>query len=189
MDAVSLCTSTDVTGPEVPAVHTVPPPVMDRAAMSRASHSSSLAGSPTDSRDMDLHHILPQIHVTPTSDRGSPDTAHNHDHDNDTNFHRLRVPDLLPTTLSSAVESFSLPPPFPHVEMWWSGRYDFAAKIILLGDYGVGKTTLLATLGGVKGLNWCRCVAYKPNEYVELECVKNDKKILVRIMDTGGGCG
>ncbi|KAL8605088.1 hypothetical protein ACOMHN_018889 [Nucella lapillus] len=106
------------------------------------------------------------------------------------------TPPQRPTT-SSDFLPLSTPPPrvpstsysspsSPQDDHWWTGKYDLAAKIIVLGDYGVGKSTLLSTLGGVRDMGWCRCVAFKPNEYVEMECSKNEKKILIRLMDTGG---
>ncbi|KAK7480045.1 hypothetical protein BaRGS_00028682 [Batillaria attramentaria] len=79
--------------------------------------------------------------------------------------------------------------PSPGGENWWNSRYDFAAKIIILGNYGVGKTTLLNTLGNLEEPEdsaGCRCTAFRPGEYVEMEAVRNNKRVLIRIMDTGG---
>ncbi|XP_076452726.1 uncharacterized protein LOC143288262 [Babylonia areolata] len=140
----------------------------------------------------DLHHILPQIDVTdyshvPLCDvhsssinrcTPSPDLLHVPSYTTPYPLLDFASPSNDPSS-TTAVFSES-------EEDGWSGSYDFVAKIIMLGDYGVGKSSLLRTLGGLKNLSWCRCRAFRANELVELECLKNEKKVLIRIMDTGG---
>ena len=132
---------------------------------------------------MDRHQILPQVDVA--------DHSLSHDSLTSINTSATHTPNGLSISdfeNSCSLEAFShpSPSPSPYSEQWWSGKYDFAAKVIILGDYRVGKTTFLSTLGGMKDMSWCRCVSFRPNEFVEMECVKNEKKVLIRIMDTGG---
>ena len=133
---------------------------------------------------MDLHHVLPQVRITDLS--LSQESLSNSNVSVANTPKRLSISD---SETSCSPKTFLSPSPTPYSEQWWSGKFDFAAKIIILGDYGVGKTTLLSTLGGLKDMGWCRCVSFRPNEFVEMECVKNEKKVLIRIMDTGGECG
>ena len=156
----------------------------------RKSHSrgkrSAAAAEPdpfTVGPDMDRHQILPQVDVA--------DHSLSHDSLTSINTSATHTPNGLSISdfeNSCSLEAFShpSPSPSPYSEQWWSGKYDFAAKVIILGDYRVGKTTFLSTLGGMKDMSWCRCVSFRPNEFVEMECVKNEKKVLIRIMDTGG---
>ncbi|XP_071093224.1 uncharacterized protein [Haliotis cracherodii] len=66
-------------------------------------------------------------------------------------------------------------------------HYDYNVKIILLGDYGVGKSTLMNYLGKQKeGSVRCCCARSNRNGYVEVEVNRNDKCILARLTDTGG---
>lgn len=69
-----------------------------------------------------------------------------------------------------------------------STRFDFTVKIILLGDHNVGKTSLLADLASLRDTreSECRCVDYRPNGHVDLDVWKNGKRILAKIVDTGG---
>ncbi|XP_076435051.1 uncharacterized protein LOC143274932 [Babylonia areolata] len=136
---------------------------------------------------MDLHHILPQISVTDHGPSSLSMSMVSSSPPHPTTLHKLAVPDLVAWSGPAPSPSPSPRPSLsPHDDQWWTGKYDLAAKIIILGDYGVGKTSFLTTLAAVKDMGWCRCVAFKPNEYVEMECTKNDKKILIRLMDTGG---
>ncbi|KAH9525543.1 Ras- protein Rab-18-B [Bulinus truncatus] len=67
-------------------------------------------------------------------------------------------------------------------------RFDYTIKIILLGDHSVGKSSLLTHLAEIqdsRDLSY-RCLNYRPNSHVELAMLKNGKKVLVRIVDTGG---
>ncbi|KAK6192421.1 hypothetical protein SNE40_003890 [Patella caerulea] len=67
------------------------------------------------------------------------------------------------------------------------GEYDYRVKIILLGDVSVGKSTFVRTLSKQDDIeHGCSCVTYKQNGYVEVECVRNGKKVLAKIIDTGG---
>lgn len=107
----------------------------------------------------------------------------------------LKVPDINDLSMHSQSDLSSSVTSFGKDRV--KGRYDFAAKVIMLGDYGVGKTSLLKTLGTLEAQEQVqddvrtatRCLTYRPNEYVEMECARSDKRVLIRIMDTGGKCG
>lgn len=67
-------------------------------------------------------------------------------------------------------------------------RFDYTIKIILLGDHAVGKSSLLLHLAEQLDPrdNGCQCLDFRPNGHVELAIRRNGKRILARIVDTGG---
>ncbi|XP_059147813.1 uncharacterized protein LOC131935427 [Physella acuta] len=65
-------------------------------------------------------------------------------------------------------------------------RFDYTVKIILLGDPSVGKSSLLNSLAQQQESKECRCVDYRPNGHVELAMARGGKRILAKIVDTGG---
>ncbi|BFZ18930.1 hypothetical protein BsWGS_21969 [Bradybaena similaris] len=69
-----------------------------------------------------------------------------------------------------------------------STRFDYTVKIILLGDHNVGKSSFLADLASLKDSkeSECRCIDYRPNGHVDLDMWKHGKRILAKIVDTGG---
>ncbi|CAL1533770.1 unnamed protein product [Lymnaea stagnalis] len=67
-------------------------------------------------------------------------------------------------------------------------RFDYTIKIILLGDHAVGKSSLLVHLAEQYEPkdNSCQCLDFRPNGHVELAMRRNGKRILAKIVDTGG---
>ncbi|GFO13763.1 ras-related protein rab-3 [Plakobranchus ocellatus] len=66
-------------------------------------------------------------------------------------------------------------------------HYDLAAKVILLGDYSVGKTSFLSTLSRAKDENGSGfCKEYRPGELAEVVFKRQQKRAMIRVMDTGG---
>ncbi|ESO84622.1 hypothetical protein LOTGIDRAFT_168481 [Lottia gigantea] len=66
-------------------------------------------------------------------------------------------------------------------------EYDYRIKIILLGDVNVGKSSFIRVLSEQTDLEQgCCCKDYQQNSYAEVECILNGKRILAKIIDTGG---
>ncbi|GFS25012.1 Ras-related protein Rab-3 [Elysia marginata] len=68
-----------------------------------------------------------------------------------------------------------------------STHYDLAAKVILLGDFSVGKTSFLSTLAKARdenGSGFCR--EYRAGELAEVVFKRQQKRAMIRVMDTGG---
>ncbi|CAG5124585.1 unnamed protein product [Candidula unifasciata] len=65
-------------------------------------------------------------------------------------------------------------------------RFDYTVKIILLGDHNVGKSSFLADLASGSKEFECHCIDYRPNGHVDLDMWKHGKRILTKIVDTGG---
>uniref|UniRef100_A0A0B7AAB9 SOCS box domain-containing protein n=1 Tax=Arion vulgaris TaxID=1028688 RepID=A0A0B7AAB9_9EUPU len=67
-------------------------------------------------------------------------------------------------------------------------RFDYTVKIILLGDHNVGKSSFLADLASLRDSSDsdCQCIDYRPNGHVDLDIWKRGKRVLTKIVDTGG---
>ncbi|XP_059141924.1 ras-related protein Rab-37-like [Physella acuta] len=73
------------------------------------------------------------------------------------------------------------------LELSCKESYDLKARVILLGDYSVGKTSFLRTLASSREdvVGVC-CKEYVPGEVAVVICVRDEERALVRVMDTGG---
>ncbi|KAK6191416.1 hypothetical protein SNE40_003110 [Patella caerulea] len=67
-------------------------------------------------------------------------------------------------------------------------EFDYQFKVILLGDCGVGKTSLIRTLSQKNDSNagGCCCYSSPPNASAELEFKKHGRRVKVHVTDTGG---
>lgn len=69
-------------------------------------------------------------------------------------------------------------------------HHEVFMKMVIVGDYGVGKSQLLQALckalsSGKAGEGF-RCTAFRPNEFAELALTRKGRKARVKIMDTAG---
>ncbi|XP_005102542.2 ras-related protein Rab-44 [Aplysia californica] len=97
------------------------------------------------------------------------------------------------TGISDTSMSLTFPPrrrnrlPPPPSDLIRPESFDVAVKVILLGDFNVGKTSLLHSLSKARdeaGSGCCR--EYRCGELVELVYSRDDRRAMVRVMDTGG---
>ncbi|KAK6191418.1 hypothetical protein SNE40_003112 [Patella caerulea] len=67
-------------------------------------------------------------------------------------------------------------------------EFDYRFKVILLGDCGVGKSSLIRTLGKKNDSNigGCCCYSFTPNGSANLEFKKHGQRVSVQVIDTGG---
>ncbi|XP_041348473.1 ras-related protein Rab-3C-like [Gigantopelta aegis] len=65
--------------------------------------------------------------------------------------------------------------------------YDYTIKVILLGDYGVGKTKLLDSFVRFQDSSpSCCCVIRHHHGYAEIQLQRDKRNILVKLIDTEG---